>query len=452
MLILLNQPEKVLNSLVISKSPDLKIKKKDDQLLIVNTETGLWSILDPQFQSFFSRLDKPIFYSELIKNDQGIPPAMYISFLEETYKKGIVNISGRKSESIQSERVNRDEETSTLIFEVEKGEKTFIEKIESYVSSLIHDGSKDRIIVRFTGNTVSLAGVFEDIEHKLFSMAKHNERDLQISADYFPGIDKSHYQGFQVSADFRCRAEDLLSGSGFPDEMRADKTQVEENRVRKSVTVMVNSGEQFKPVFSLLLNNEVNNIALKIDPEVYLNNNAITASIRKMEEMAAAYLETIDYAYSQTSGSRTRLIFADAHRFLSNVYGKGIEHPCSGSPCSMGCKTKVIKESGGIFACKSLSEKTAEKLRISQQDLDCPAQSETLKFWRTNRIETSPACKRCMWKKLCFGGCPVITYEKYGSLNREDPRCQFFRMIYENIIWKVHKTPLIVRKLGGHNS
>jgi radical SAM protein with 4Fe4S-binding SPASM domain len=193
-------------------------------------------------------------------------------------------------------------------------------------------------------------------------------------------------------------------------------------------------------------------MSFKIAPEFYLGNDPITVSIRKMEEMANAYMEAVDIAYNTVALGHKRIVLSDVHRFLSRVSGVENDHPCTGSPCGMGDRVQVINETGEVFACRSLSPGTAAKLRITDRDINCPVESEVLKYWKTDKLQTSNACKRCMWKNLCCGGCPSITYEKYENISREDPRCRFFQMVFEDLIWKVYNSPLIVRKLGGHKS
>jgi radical SAM protein with 4Fe4S-binding SPASM domain len=65
--------------------------------------------------------------------------------------------------------------------------------------------------------------------------------------------------------------------------------------------------------------------------------------------------------------------------------------------------------------------------------LDHPARREISERWKT-----LSECIRCEWFRICGGGCPRRALEAHGTINRKDPYCETYKMLFSAIAERRH--------------
>ncbi len=454
MLNLLNKSDQYLKGLVLSRSPDLWTKRKGNRLLIVNGNLGSWVILDEQFQEFFKKLQKPILYPDFIANDEGIPPAMYIAFMEKLYSKGMLLLSGKLPEFSGAAKIHVSVSPKLYYLNFTGDNQESYDYFTELIKKRFQMEKSGRYDFHLQGKFSLSDDRFNDFIDNVVKRAKESGKDVSFNVEMnslneiipenisdFPLILEYTVKilpGFFADNDKVSMLKKLLSGMA----------KLQKKCIKTGLIASLYEPESILPLINECMENDISNIALKISPETYLSDIPLVKSIRLMEAFGSEYLKMLDFILPDLLYGNKQIVLRDIHRFLFRLTGYDTPYPCGFPSCGMGEQVIFADDRENFYACRYM-EKSRESLSLNISDINCPSESEKLRFWKSNTSGESTQCRRCPWKHFCGGGCPVLTYEKYGVLNREDPRCRFFRVMYENLIWKFYDSPLIVRKLGG---
>ncbi|MCD4785986.1 MAG: SPASM domain-containing protein [Candidatus Eremiobacteraeota bacterium] len=455
MLNILNQPEKNLRGLVLSSAPGLYTRKRNDKILVIIPNRGSWVIFDSLFRSFFEKIKKPILYQDFISNDQGIPPAMYVAFMESAFKTGILLLSGKqKAPDITSAGADGDKPRLLHIHPQGNTAEEF-ETFGKFIRNRMKIEKFNNYLIYVKGNKSPVNDGFVEFAENLIYFAKELNKNIIFSIDVYepPAEIPAVFSDLPITLNYRFIG---------PEELYIKrKSKIDFNNILFSLRKTKNSGiqtgvvidfhhpDEVMPAMEFFLDEGLSNIALKISPDVILRDEPITKSIRKMEDFANKYMEMFQKLISRIGTDHTRIFLDDINRFINHMTGKYYEHPCGTMPCGMGERIQVLHADGTLLACESVTGKSKNSLIMNEDDINCPGESNMLKYWRGRSMEKLLRCGRCPWRKFCSAGCPVLTYEKYGDLFHEDPRCRFLQMMFENLIWFLHDNPLVVNKIGG---
>lgn len=454
MLNLLNKSDKHLKGLVLSKAPDLWTKRKDNRLLVVNGNLGTWTILDEQFQGFFKKLEKPVLYPDFIANNEGIPPAMFIAFMEKLYGRGMLLLSGRKLEFSGAGKVGGAIAPGLFYFHFTKDSPESYDYFFKFAEQRIQVEKSERFNFHMLGKFTLSSSDFHRLISRILEKAGICGKRVSFSAEANSPDETipERISKFPLTLEFMLK---VVPGFFEDDEKKSEMkkllsgmAKIREMGLNTGIKAVLYEPLTILPLMKELIAGNVSNIALKIAPDIYIPDAPIVKSIKTMEAFGFEYIKMLDSILPDLLYGYKRLVLRDVHRFLFRLTGYDTPYPCGFSPCGMGEQVVFTDDDEILYACRYM-EKSREKLSLGITDINCPAESEKLRFWKTTGVEDSTQCRRCPWKYFCGGGCPVLTFEKYGTLNREDPRCRFFRIIFENLIWKFYDTPLIVRALGG---
>lgn len=454
MLNLLDKSDKYLKGLVLSRVPDLWTKRKNERLLVVNGNLGTWTVLDEQFQGFYKKLQKPVLYPDFIANDEGIPPAMYVSFMENLFSKCMLLLSGSQSDFSGAAKLTAPSTPRLFYLNFTRNSSESCNYFAKLIEKRFQVDKSEIYNFHLSGDfSVNSDGFFDFIG---LITTKAEECCKKVSFSVEADSSKNTYPEIITELPLTLEYSLKITPGFFKDnDKKSDLknalshiAKIQNMGLRTGVKAALYEPESLSPLMNELLKNDISNIALKIAPETYLSDLPIVKSIKMMESFGYEYIKMLDAILPSLLYSHKRLILRDVHRFLFSMTGYDTPYPCNFSPCGMGEQVIFAEDNGYFYACRYM-EKSKEKLSLNISDMNCPSASEKLQFWKTNRVEDSSQCRRCPWKRFCGGGCPVLTYEKHESLNREDPRCRFFKVMFENLIWKYYDSPLIVRKLGG---
>ncbi|MGN6713020.1 radical SAM protein [Anaerocolumna jejuensis] len=99
----------------------------------------------------------------------------------------------------------------------------------------------------------------------------------------------------------------------------------------------------------------------------------------------------------------------------------------SGVICGACFKEIAIDSNGDIYPCQSLIKSDFLISNIFTNNwFDELNESKITKYFKERFICNVEGCSKCNYKYICGGGCPAISYNLYGDLNRNaEPMCKF---------------------------
>lgn len=446
MLNILNQPEENLLSLILSRDGGLVTKKRKEHLLVINPKVGLWTVFQEPFISFFEKIKKPTFYRDFIANDEGIPPAYYIAFMEQAYNNGIITLSGR--------RINRKNDVNpalprilTLEF---TGNNNSFDYFHTTIKKFLYSDSGDVFFINLDGKIHPDDPRIFDFLRKITCEASDTGKNVNFSIEIHPFSvpDKIHGQLSQFPITFNFYLQSgKLSKENLNRIIKKAKDATEKS-FKTSVTAAVSNPEEIPENMEVLFNSGIFNLGVKISLEAILTQEPLTASLMKMEKFARKTLEALDRVYENLAWGERKIVLNDLQRFVTRLFGKTYSHPCGRFPCGMGQQMMILRDDGNFYACKPIGEITTRQFKVfpsNNGNFSCKTFSETL----NSASSASFKCQRCMWFAFCSGGCPALKLEKYQDPAKEDPRCRYLQIMFEELLWRVYERPSLARKIGG---
>lgn len=443
MLSILDQSEQFLRALVISKTGNLHTRRRGDKLLVLNASQGLYCIFEEPFISFFRKIKGPTAYNDFVSNDQGIPTAMFISFMEIAYNHGLIALSGKcmHREEVVGVRHFRPKSIIANFKEGGQGPDYFLPILNKTELE-----EEQNLFINLRGNLKPHYREIPELLKKVVCNFPGMEKTLNIS------MDVGNTDGLDVLLETTSQGAFPRPTLNFFSNGTIEELErlipIAENALKLEFPVSI-SGSFYEPesipaFVNRLLETNIPNVGLKISRKAILEELPITAHVKKMEGFARAFIAAMDEVYDRLAWQPGHIFMNDVLRFIEKLRKRFYHHPCGRRPCGMGAELKVLEDDGSMLACLDMSQKTREKLLISGSDYE-----KTMSFWN-ERAKPSPKCSRCVWEYFCGGGCPVITYEKFNDISREDPRCRFFQVLFEELIWKIHENPAMTAKVGGY--
>lgn len=454
MLNILNLPDQVLKGLVISRVNKLHTKRKGDELLVFNPRMGHFSIFNEPFISFFRKLRKPISYKDFIKNEQGMPPAMFIIFLEEAFQNGLIAFSGKAIQLTKqpSESKIKHKTLQLVLTKGGGGPAHFIPIMNRYARMDKHTTFLINISGRIEPNAKNLTVFMENTRCKFedngsaanFTIHVDNPADIQ----YYLESTKKGGMIFSFNLKDDRETHDAEKGSGHYEKILNTAKELQKKGYKTAVNCFFTNPDLIPTTVESLLEEGISNIGVKISHQVILEDSPMSKYLKMMELFGKKTIEAMDLTFERLKWGRERIYLNDIQRMLLNISGTDTFHPCSMRPCGMGTQLLVIHDNRDVFACNPVGPKTEKMLKLDKNIEDLVPSGKAPEIL-SRRSEPGPRCGRCVWECFCHGGCPALAYEKYGDVTREDPRCRFFQVIFENLVWKIKKEPTLLAKIGG---
>lgn len=100
-------------------------------------------------------------------------------------------------------------------------------------------------------------------------------------------------------------------------------------------------------------------------------------------------------------------------------------------PCGVGISYLVVREQGGIAKCHMASDEFVGFV----QDGDPFVQLRSA----SGGVQNPPAqakedCRECLWRLWCAGGCPLLTGQVFGRVDRASPNCRVYRTLIPEVL------------------
>lgn len=170
-------------------------------------------------------------------------------------------------------------------------------------------------------------------------------------------------------------------------------------------------------------------------------------------DFAKGWLEMVKVAYQWACEHDKFLDICDVNNQINNLVTKRRPFMCYRSPCGAGNSVYGFAIDGGIHACEEMASSGLhrfgsvydEGLRLDTLTKTC---SEYLNLQKRT-VDNIPRCRRCAFRRFCFGGCTSKTSVMFGDYMRESPMCAYYQMVFEELMWMLDEHPDMVRRLGG---
>lgn len=177
--------------------------------------------------------------------------------------------------------------------------------------------------------------------------------------------------------------------------------------------------------------------------------------VDRAEQFAHEWLKMVDYADAYHRETGIWLDISDLNLFITHLITKERPHMCYRSPCGIGNSILGFDSSGRIYPCDELVGNSRFQIGDIHDGTNLKEllDDSTLKhsMMADRQVENISKCLRCPWRRLHGSGCTNKTYECYGTLSKNDPMCRFYCIVFEELIWRLHKSPELAN-LCGHYS
>lgn len=117
---------------------------------------------------------------------------------------------------------------------------------------------------------------------------------------------------------------------------------------------------------------------------------------------------------------------------------------CMRSQCGAGRDFLTFAPDGSIYPCPTIRVKPSFRMaNVAQIDKlnDIWKHHPIISTLAERQVGTISRCKECMYKRFCEAGCPIESYEHFGSIDAPHPWCDYYNGIYTELF----------RRLGNGN-
>lgn len=181
--------------------------------------------------------------------------------------------------------------------------------------------------------------------------------------------------------------------------------------------------------------------------------DTIDFSIDRGELYAREWLKIVDYCMEYHKETGIWLDIDDLNLFVLHLISKERPHMCYRSPCGIGNSILGISHEGDIFLCDELVGNQKYKIGNINDPINLKELLDNspvlLRQNEARKIENIPKCSKCVWRRFHGGPCTGKTEAYYGQI-QDDPMCQFYHVIFEELMWKIHKHPEITALVGRY--
>lgn len=118
-----------------------------------------------------------------------------------------------------------------------------------------------------------------------------------------------------------------------------------------------------------------------------------------------------------------------SEEILDNQYMFLEQKNITGIVCGAGYKELAIDSNGDVYPCQALIKPHMKIGNIISNDFENNMiTSHTVLIYKNRMLSEIKQCESCIYKYLCGGGCPAISYNLYQSLDVAPiPICKFYK-------------------------
>ena len=167
---------------------------------------------------------------------------------------------------------------------------------------------------------------------------------------------------------------------------------------------------------------------------------------------ARNWLQLVDFVLEHHRRTGLWLSIDDLNLFVAHLLTGDRPHMCYRSPCGAGNAILGFGADGRIYLCEELVGK--DQFCLGHIDTAPPLAGlleESRMYARVSesrKVENVAACAGCPWRKFHGAGCLNKSFEYFGDTEHRDPMCHFYRVVFEELMWKLTDNPELVNLIS----
>lgn len=172
------------------------------------------------------------------------------------------------------------------------------------------------------------------------------------------------------------------------------------------------------------------------------------------EVFARQWLKMVDYAVEHHRKTGVWLDISDLNLFVFFLLSKHRPHMCYRSPCGLGNSILGFGHDGRIYLCDEVVGNELFCIGDIRDAHDLGAMLDNSpvrrRMMEARRLENLGKCSGCAWRRFHGSGCASKTFAHYGSVEKEDPMCRFYQIVFEELMWRIWKNPELANLSGRY--
>lgn len=158
-----------------------------------------------------------------------------------------------------------------------------------------------------------------------------------------------------------------------------------------------------------------------------------------------AYKEIIDWLgdYNSIHDSNEQITERNLHWWFRGLTDGSKGYMCNCSPCGAGIHTVAISPQGDVYVCDQYYGDNRFLIgNIINSTLRSIIESAQSAIKGLRNIYDIDACKHCVWRYVCCGGCSASSFYYYGNMRSIAPYCEAYKRIFSYIETKLQSGEL----------
>ena len=106
--------------------------------------------------------------------------------------------------------------------------------------------------------------------------------------------------------------------------------------------------------------------------------------------------------------------------------------------CSAGRSGISVNYDGRVYLCQSEMADEQKSIGSVYQDsntfLEMLNKQNVMPNLKTKNVSDYKQCSSCQWSVTCGGGCPMVSYNTYGTFTTASPYCELFKRFIPRLI------------------
>ncbi|MCD6309698.1 MAG: radical SAM protein [Candidatus Eremiobacteraeota bacterium] len=464
----------------ITVNTELARFTRDSKILYVAPDSGSWMVLEGKELDTFKKLTKPITAGNFLGEHYSSNPGAGRDFIKRLYANDLIRLNGRSRYDPSKLWEPPQRYPSFLCLHIteacnlrcsycyakahDKKNKMPLETAKLILERIIRELPGPNFVIDFHGGEPLLE--FDNIVASIKHARKVNEevkkclsfitqtngvlitREMALTMKEIglrPGI------SIDGPPEVHNKYRKYPNGKGSHKEVWRGIELVRDVGITPGVLAVVHHPEDYVPVLKFFLDNGFEGMRINFTSYIGRAQEEMDFHYVRGENFARNYLKLVDEALAWCRKYDKPLRINDLDHFIHNLTNKTRLMMCYRSPCGIGNSILGFALDGKISGCEetaSMGLFFAGSIFDSTPLTDVVDKSPVLQELYQRKVENIPRCSRCAFRRFHGAGCTSKVYSMYKDLFRESPMCRFYQVVMEELMWKIHDNPDMVKYLG----